>query len=238
VNPVSERGAVLTVTLMALALMTALGAALILASSSETMIAANFRRAAEARYAAEAGLERAIGELVVLPLWTDVPAGAMLSSFVDGPPSGVRRLPDGTRLDLAEVRHLANCQRRTACSTTELDRRTPDRPWGSLNPRWQLFGYGPLPLLTSGQEATSPLYVVMMVSDDQSENDGDPDRDGVMVSAAPNPGRQRLLVRAEAFGIRGVHAVVDATIARIDTAATASAPAWSEVRILAQGEGS
>jgi hypothetical protein len=237
-NPAGERGAVLTITLMALALMTALGASLILASSSETMIAANFRRAAEARYAADAALERAIGDLEMRAPWTDVPGGATLSSFVDGAPSGVRRLPDGTPLDLAEVRHMANCQRRTACSSADLDRRTAERPWGSLNPRWQLFGYGPLALLTGGQEATSPLYVVMFVSDDPSENDGDPDRDGMVVGPTANPGFQRLLVRAEAFGLRGVHAVVEATIARIDTAATAASPAWSEVRILAQREGS
>jgi hypothetical protein len=229
-----ERGAILLITLMALALVGALGAALILASSSETMIAANFRHAAEARYAAEAALERAIGELAGMPVWTDVPAGATLSSFVDGPPSGVRRLPDGTAIDLTASAHMANCHRQTPCSSADLDRPTDERPWGVRNPRWQIFGFGRLPLLTGGQAAGSHLYLVSFVSDDPAENDEDWAHDGLQIGALPNPGRQVLLVRADAFGPRGVHAAIEATIARIDTAATTETPAWSEVRVLAR----
>lgn len=232
-----EQGAILIVTLMALALMAALGATLVIMSSSETMIAANFRRAAEARYAAEAGLERVIADLESQPDWTDAPDGATLSSFTDGVAGSARRLADGTLIDLAEVRNLANCQRRSLCSIADLDRKTSERPWGVLNPRWQLFGYGPLSLLAGGASATSPLYVVVLVSDDPSENDADPRHDGLVVAGVPNPGRQRLLVRAQGFGPGGVHASVEATVARIDTAATAAAPAWSEVRVLAQHEG-
>lgn len=229
-----ERGAILIVTLMALAVMSVLGAALIILSSSETAIAANFRRSAEVRYAAEAMLERAIGELAATPVWTDVPGGGTLSSFVDGAPSGVRRLSDGTVINLSEVAHLANCYRRTACSIADLERRTAERPWGSRNPRWQTVGFGYLAALAGGQDAGSPYYVVSFVSDDPADNDDDWAHDGLEPGAVPNPGRQVLLVRAEAFGPRGAHAAVEATIARIDTAATTDVPAWSEVRVLAR----
>jgi hypothetical protein len=66
----------------------------------------------------------------------------------------------------------------------------------------------------AGDNATGfPFYVVVMVADDPSENDGNPYRDG---ATADNPGRGRLTVRAEAFGPGGSHKILEATIARLD----------------------
>ena len=58
-----EDGVALLVALMALLLMPALGTALILTSSSETIIAAHFRDSLEARYAAGAIVERVNGHV-------------------------------------------------------------------------------------------------------------------------------------------------------------------------------
>jgi hypothetical protein len=60
----------------------------------------------------------------------------------------------------------------------------------------------------------SPFYVVVMVADDPSENDGNPLQDGV---ADTNPGRGVIGMRAEAFGPFGAHKAVELTIARTDT---------------------
>src|SRR6185295_19173162 len=95
----SEHGVALVIALMAMTLMLSLGGALILLSSSETAIAANFRAAHEATYAADAVMERALAELGRLPDWTPVLDGGMQSSFIDGPPSVTRTLLDGSAID-------------------------------------------------------------------------------------------------------------------------------------------
>jgi hypothetical protein len=211
----SQHGVALVAVLVAMTLMMALGAGLVLSSSSETAIAANFRTAAGAFYAADAIMDRALAELAVTVPWTDVPSGTVLSGFVDGGP-GSRTLADGQTIDLLQVLNMANCQKPSACATSDLDAVTTERPWGTLNPRWQLYAHGPLSALVGGSDAESPFYVVAMVSDDPTDNDGDVAHDGLSGGFA-NPGRQVLMVRAEAFGPRASHKVVEATIARIDT---------------------
>jgi len=58
----------LIIALMATLLMSALGAALVLTTSSDALIAANFRTAQEGVYAADAALERAMADLGTLSL--------------------------------------------------------------------------------------------------------------------------------------------------------------------------
>jgi Tfp pilus assembly protein PilX len=55
-NRNGERGMVLVVVVMTVTLLAALGAALTLATTTESAIAANYREASEALYAAEAGV--------------------------------------------------------------------------------------------------------------------------------------------------------------------------------------
>jgi Tfp pilus assembly protein PilX len=59
-------------TLMAMMLLTALGTALTLATITETAIAANYRDAAAALYAAEGAVEFVMQELADVPDWSDV----------------------------------------------------------------------------------------------------------------------------------------------------------------------
>jgi len=69
-KPVSsnnERGLALIIALLAMTLMLALGGALVLLTSSETVIAANFRGGHEAFYAADAAFERALAGLRSVP---------------------------------------------------------------------------------------------------------------------------------------------------------------------------
>jgi hypothetical protein len=211
-----EKGAALVVAVLCALLMTALGAALVLTSSSETMIATNFRSGLEGLYAADAAAERAMADLVAVGDWNQVLSGSTRSSFVDGAPGGVRSLPDGTTLDLTQAVNMANCQKLTTCSLTDLNAVTPDRPWGPNNPRWQLYAYGRLAGLLPAGAITSSYYVMVCVGDDASENDADPLHDGA--DPAVNKGAGILALRAEALGPRGSRSVVEVTIARFTNA--------------------
>jgi Tfp pilus assembly protein PilX len=210
-QPASERGAALIVALMAMLLMSALGLALVLTTATETMISSNYREGREGLYAAEAGIERAIQDLIFSD-WNDVLSGNARSAFADGVP-GERTLPSGLRLNLIEVANLANCGRRSGCTQADLIAHTPDRPWAENNPVWQLYAYGPLSDLVPDGTIDSLFYVVVMIGDDPSETDGDPLTDGAGLA---NPGRGVLTLRAEAFGPRGARRVIEATVARSD----------------------
>jgi hypothetical protein len=207
-----ERGVALLIALMAIVLVMALGTALLLAASVEARITRNFAGSTQALYAADAGIEQAVDDLRGVPDWNAVLAGAVRSTFVDGLP-GLRTLSDGRHIDLAEVVNLANCRHAGVCSDTELDAVTTDRPWGPDNPRWQPFAWGSL------NDADSSFYIVVLVADDPSENDGNPLADGSTPcddesAGACNPGTGVILVRSEAFGPFGAHRAIEATLAR------------------------
>jgi hypothetical protein len=205
-----ERGLALIVVLTAMVMLSALGVALVLATTAETRIAGNFRAAQQTLYAAEAAADHAIDDLALVPDWSALLGGGALSSFVDGLPSGVRQLDDGTSINLTEVVNYANCQKASACSTSDMDAVTEDRPWGPNNPRWSLFGFGRLRTLLSPGAVPAQQYVVVMTGDDPGEVDNDPSRDG----ATGTPGAGVVALRAEAFGPGGAHKVVELTVAR------------------------
>jgi hypothetical protein len=229
----SEDGTALLVALMAIMLMTALGIALVLTTSAETIIASHFRNSGEGLYAADAVLERSLDDLLTVADWNQLLSGEVRSTFIDGPPSGSRALADGSVIDLLEVLTLATCQSRASCSSGDMDAVTSQRPWGVNNPRWQLYAYGNLREMMPSGTVNSPYYVVAMVGDDPSENDGNPMQDG---SSEDNPGSGVLAIRAEAFGPGGAHNVIEATVARPDESAAGIVPAgvrilsWREVR--------
>jgi type IV pilus assembly PilX-like protein len=216
-----EQGMALVVTLMAMLLLSVLGAALILTTSADAMIAANAGAASDAFYAAEAAFERTLAELRRAPDFTSVLIGAFTSAFVDDPAAGPRALSDGTLIDLREILNLANCAKRRGCAEADLNAAIRDRPWGVRNPRWRLFASGPLVGASAVGSARTPAYVVIMVADDPAESDADPWQDGARTTAEVNPGAGVLLVRAEAFGGRGAHRVVEGTVVRRDLVARA-----------------
>lgn len=99
-----ETGMALLLVTLALILVSALGTALVLTTSTEVMIAGNYRSSIEARYAAEAVAERAMDELAAQVDWQPILDGALRSTFTDGEPSGLRQLSDGTPIDLTAAR--------------------------------------------------------------------------------------------------------------------------------------
>ena len=117
----NERGTALILAVMGVFLTAALSASLAILSGTEVRIVANIARAKEARYAAEAGLELVILEVMDHPDWNDLCGGTAVSAFADGPPGGTRRLGDGSTLDLDEQ-----------TAQVRID-----------NPTLRLFGFGP-----------------------------------------------------------------------------------------------
>jgi type IV pilus assembly PilX-like protein len=227
-----EDGIAMIVAMMAMLLMTALGLALVLTTSSETMIAGNFRNSSEALYAADAVLERSMDDILTVADWNKMidpttPGGMAQSAFIDGKPlSDERRLPDGSTIKIDEAVNMANCQRTAPlCTDADMNANTAERPWATNNPRWRAYAYGYLTdMLPASDTINSPFYVVLMVADDPSETDGNPARDGVTPCPAPpadqtgcNPGTGVLALRAEAFGPNGAHKIIEVTVARTDT---------------------
>ena len=147
----SERGAALILAFMAMTVLMALGTALVLMTSTDTVIAANFRSSREAFYAAEAVAELAVAELRTSANWTPFVEGAERSRFVDGAPGGPRSLPGDAPINLTAIADLANCAVPSPCGGV---------------PRWQLFAYGPLRDALASLD--SPFYVVALITGGQT----------------------------------------------------------------------
>src|SRR5688500_11969844 len=164
-----EHGVALIIALMSTMLLMALGMALILTTMTETRISANYREGSEALYAADAGIERVMQDLLTVPDWNTVLAdGGTTSAFIDGAP-GARTLPDGTSLNLTEATNVVRCGM-VACDDDDVTTSTAERPWGDNNPRWQLYAYGPMNDMLPTDTINSRMYVIVWVADDPSEN--------------------------------------------------------------------
>jgi PilX N-terminal len=198
----SEDGTALVVALMSMMLLTALGAAVVMVSNTETMIASNHRNSQEALYAADAAIERVVQDLLMIPRWNDVLAGSAQSSFIDGAMTTAKTLPTGGQMTLCCGTSTATAQLQTDSDGLNL--------WGANNPQWRLFAWGPLSDILSDRQIDTTMYVAVWVADDPADSvdgatpDGNPlaDSNGV------------LTLHAEARGPSGTRKVVEVTVAR------------------------
>jgi hypothetical protein len=133
-------------------------------------------------------------------------------------------LPDGRTVDLAKATYMINCGKTSACSDTDMNTSTMDRPWGRNNPRYRLYAWGPVNDLISTGTLNSPYYVAVWIADDMTETDNDPSIDGGPPqpddsgnTPSSNPGSGVMTIRAEAFGPNGAHHVIEATISKTDS---------------------
>src|SRR2546427_3619625 len=85
-----EDGIALIVSLMAMMLLMALGVALVMTTTTETRIAANYTEGTEALYAADAAVERVMDDILTVPDWNDILTGVRQSAFIDGSAGGTR----------------------------------------------------------------------------------------------------------------------------------------------------
>lgn len=203
----NERGVALVTALLAAMLLTALGMAVVLVSNTESLITGNHRGAAEALYAADAGIERAVQDLLLIPRWNDILAGGTnpavageTSSFVGGDPTAVMTLSNGVTLKLC-------CDAASVGGAIQTE--TDAYQFGDNNPIWRLYAWGPVTDLLPGASVRSDMYVSVWIADDPAEIEapGNPlfDTNGV------------LLLRAEAYGPGGIRKVVEVTVARTNT---------------------
>jgi hypothetical protein len=193
----NQDGAALVIALMAMMLLTALGAAVIMVSRTETAIANNYRNSQEALYAADAAIDRVVQDLLMAPRWNDILRTdsdplRVWSAFIDGAYNAPKTLPGGGTVTLT----TATAELQAATDAANL--------WGANNPTWRLFAWGPLKEIGNDVAIDSPMYVAVWVADDPADNDGLPlvDKNGV------------LTLHAEALGPSGTRKVIEVTVAR------------------------
>jgi hypothetical protein len=191
--PAAETGTAIIIALVATVLLSALGMGLVLMSNTEGAIATNFRDGSETLYAADAAVERVVQDILLVPRWNDVLAGAAQSAFVDT--TLTPTTPGGEPLDLTAM--TAEVQAQSDATS----------PWGLNNPQWRLYAYGPLSDLSGTGTIRSTAYVVVWAADDPSETDNDPSADTNGV----------LTLLAQAVGRTGSMRFVEVTVAKTDT---------------------
>ena len=143
--PHDQRGVAVVIALLIALLISAIAGALVMLTTTETLISASFRQNDEAAYGAEAALERGLHDLATMPNWspalTASPANAT-SSFNDGESRPVA--PDGRVLDLARL---------TAARQRESDERYRPAVFGADTPQWRLFAHDFLRGLLNGSRS-------------------------------------------------------------------------------------
>ncbi|HJR61999.1 MAG TPA: pilus assembly PilX N-terminal domain-containing protein [Vicinamibacterales bacterium] len=197
-----EHGTALIIALMSMMLLTALGAAVVMVSRTETAIANNYRNSQEALYAADAAVERVVQDLLMVPRWNDILAGASQSSFIDGAMTSAKELPGGGRITLC-------CGAGTATGELQAETDGVDL-WGLNNPQWRLFAWGPLSRLLDTTTIDTPMYVAVWVADDPADGPSAGAADGNPLLDANGT----LTIRAEAIGPGGTRKVIEITVAR------------------------
>lgn len=191
-----ETGTALILALMSVMLLTALAAAVVMVSSTETKIASNYSSAQETLYAADAAVERVLQDLLMVPRWNDILAGTATSAFVDGSKDAAKVLEAGGQITLC-------CASASATGQLQADTDTANM-WGANNPQWRLFAWGPLKSMLQSGQIDSAMYVAVWVADDPAETDDDPLTD---VNGT-------LTLHAEAYGPDGARKVLEVTVAR------------------------
>ena len=198
----SEQGTALIIALMSMMLLTALGAAVVMVTNTETMIASNYRNSQEALYAADAAVERIVQDLLMTPRWNDVLAGTVQSSFIDGAMTSTKTMPTGGSMVLCCGTNTATAQLQSDTDSLNL--------WGANNPQWKLFAWGPLSDILNNSQIDSSIYVAVWAADDPADS-----VDGITPDGNPlSDSNGVLTLHAEAIGAGGARKVVEVTVAR------------------------
>lgn len=197
----NQDGSALIIALLAMMLLTALGAAVVMVSSTETRISGNYRDSQEALYAADAAVERVVQDLLLVPRWNDILNGTTQSSFADGSSTSPITLPSGGTMTLC-------CGPNTATGQLQADTNTLNL-WGANNPQWKLFAWGPLSNMLPNNQIDSSMYVAVWVADDPADGTG-----GVIDGDPTSDVNGTLTLHAEALGPSGTRKVIEVTVAR------------------------
>jgi hypothetical protein len=137
----NHRGIALLLVVLTTFLVSAITAALVLTTSSDSLTGAAFAAAQQALYAAESMAEWSVADLADPAAdWSAIAGGTVASTFADGAPTGARQLGDGTAVDISAV--------------------------SAANPGWHLYAYGPLDELLPDMNRKVPFYLALLVAPD------------------------------------------------------------------------
>ena len=188
----AEEGTALVIALMAVLLLTALGATVVMVTNTETKISANHRNSVEALYAADAAVERVVEELLMVPRWNDILTGTAQSAFSDGARQTPRRCPAAAR--------SSSTRPRRSCRPTRM-------PWRSGAPTIRSGG-----CLRGGRSPTSrPAWKSTARCTRPCGSPTTRPRPTAIPTADTNG---TLTVHAEALGPFGTRKVIEVTVAR------------------------
>lgn len=202
-----ECGVALIIVLLVASLVFVVGTGLALVLTIGQLVSRNHRDAAMLQAAAHAGIELAADALITAD-WQAVLGGWVVANGSDGAPDGIR-VHEGTRIDLAAETSWLTCGQPSPCSPAERAVSSMERPWGTNNPAWRLYLFGPLTSFAPFR-ARVPAYLLVWVGDDGRETDGRPDLDG-----GNGTGRHVLRAHALAVGRDGARRAVHAELVRV-----------------------
>ena len=189
----TDRGSALLIALFAAVVLSGLGIGLLMLTNTEGAIASNYRAGSQTLYAADAAVERVLSDVLMTPNWNEILAGDVKSGFVDD--TLTPTLPSNELIDLTSL--TSEIQASSDATAT----------FGANNPRWRLFAYGKLSEMAAASMINTDEYVVVWISDDPADGDGDPNADTNGV----------LTVLAQAMGQQGTFRTVEVTIAKTDS---------------------
>lgn len=206
-----ERGIAMIMAILLTTFLSALGIGVLMAVFLDRLATGNMAGSVAMLYAADSAIEIAARDLAQIDDWTVVLNGGQAGSFTDGIAGGVRGIPGGGSVDLTLMTNMLNCGRSSNCTTAQMDASSVERPWGSNNPRWRLFAYGPMQRFTEIARP-APCYLAVWIADDTRERDGDPLADA---ADALQPGHGIVRLHAEAFGVAGSRRAIEAELFRV-----------------------
>jgi len=206
-----QRGVALILVVLVTTFLSALGIGLMLAVFMDRLANGNRSGSVAMLFAADAGIELAARDLARAANWDAVLAGSERGSVTDGMASGPRQIPGGGSVDLTAATNQLNCGKATTCTAAQMNANSRERPWGSNNPRWQLYVFGPLAQFAD-LSRPAPCYLVVWIADDGREADGNP---AVDAPDEAQPGHGIVRVRAEAYGVAGSRRAIEAELVRV-----------------------
>ena len=189
----TDRGSALIIALFAAVVLSGLGIGLLMLTNTEGAIASNYRAGNQTLYAADAAVERVLSDILMTPNWNDILTGATKSGFIDD--TLTPAMPSNQLMDLTAL--TAEIQAASDATAT----------FGANNPKWKLFAYGRLSEMAAANMINTDEYVVVWISDDPADGDGDAQADTNGV----------LTVLAQAIGQQGGSRTVEVTIAKTDS---------------------
>ena len=212
-----DQGSALLPVLLLMFLFSAVAMAMATVIRVETLVGARFVQAAEALYAADAGMNLALEEIRTIADWTVLLSGAGQSALSQGSFDGAKPVPGGGSV-------LTCCGQSSVAG--RLQRESAASPVaGRAALQWRPFLWAPFDAIVPRSRA-SRLFLVVFIQDDEEDGDGDGQRDT----------NARVVVRSEAVHPDGLRRAVEALVAHEPgDRARAVPPAirllrWREVR--------